>query len=141
PRVADDPNTTTPNAAAPKAAALTATSPSFVSLPGIYLRPSLPAGALPSSIATGDFNGDGKLDWVVANAGDDSLSIYFGKGDGTSQLPIVLPLLGKSPLEIAVADINGDQKLDLVVAEADSNTIGILYGKGDGTFQPEAQLS
>src|SRR5215469_4452854 len=28
---------------------------------GILLRPSLPAGALPSGVVTGDFNGDGKI--------------------------------------------------------------------------------
>lgn len=117
------------------------TSPSVAPFPGIYLRPSLPSGALPSSIVTGDFNRDGKLDWVVADAGDNSLTIYFGNGDGTSKLPIILPLLGQSPLQVASADINGDNKLDLVVAEADSNTVGILYGNGDGTFQPEVQIS
>jgi len=110
-------------------------------LPGIYLRPSLPAGALPSAIATGDFNGDGNLDWVVANAGDNTLTLYLGNGDGTAQLPVIIPLAGQSPLAVAAGDLNGDHKLDLVVAESDSNTVGILYGNGDGTFQMEKQIA
>jgi len=110
------------------------------SYPGILLRPSLPAGSLPSGIATGDFNGDGKLDWVIANAGDNSLCLYLGNGDGTARLPVIIPLLGQSPLSVAAGDLNGDHKLDLVVAEADSKTVGILYGNGDGTFQPEVQI-
>ena len=114
------------------------TPPAFY--PGIFLRPSLPAGALPSGIATGDFNGDGKLDWVIANAGDNSLCLYLGNGDGTAQLPVIIPLLGQSPLSVAAGDLNGDHKLDLVVAETDSKTVGILYGNGDGTFQPEIQI-
>jgi FG-GAP-like repeat len=110
-------------------------------LPGVFLRVSLPAGALPSSIVTGDFNGDGKLDWVVANAGDNSLDLYLGNGDGTAQLPVIIQVLGESPVGVAAADLNGDGKLDLVVAESDSQTIGVLFGNGDGTFQPEVQIA
>jgi VCBS repeat protein/FG-GAP repeat protein len=122
-------------------ARMSLTQASSANLPGILLRPSLPAGALPSGIVTGDFNGDGKLDWIVANAADNSLDLYLGNGDGTSQLPVIIPLSGQSPVGIAVADLNGDKKLDLVVAEADSNSVGILFGNGDGTFQPEVELT
>ena len=108
--------------------------------PGLGVRPSLPAGRLPSAIVVGDFNGDGKLDWVIANGGDNSLYIYLGNGDGTSQLPVILPTAGRSPIALAAADLNGDGKLDLVVVEADSQTIGILLGKGDGTFGSEIEL-
>jgi FG-GAP-like repeat len=117
------------------------TSSTPASYPGMYLRPSLPAGALPSGIATGDFNGDGNVDWVISNAADNSLCLYLGKGDGTSQLPVIIPLQGQSPLAVVAGDLNGDNKLDLAVAEADTNTIGILYGNGDGTFQPEVQIT
>ena len=109
-------------------------------LPGIALRTSLPAGWLPSAVVAGDFNGDGKLDWIVAAGGDNCLFLYFGNGDGTSQLPVMLPLTGKSPVALATADLNGDGKLDLVVVEADTQTIGILFGKGDGTFGAEIEL-
>jgi hypothetical protein len=110
-------------------------------LPGIALRASLPAGSLPSGVATGDFNGDGKLDWVVVNAGDNSLDLYLGNGDGTAQLPVIVQLLGQSPVAVAAADLNGDAKLDLVVAESDSQTVGVLFGNGDGTFQPEVEIA
>jgi hypothetical protein len=129
--------------AIPKAAKLPLVSPSSslsTSLPGIQLRPSLPAGALPSDVVTGDFNGDGKLDWAVANAGDNTLTIYLGNGDDTSQLPIIVPLLGQSPVAIAAGDLNADGKIDLVVVETDSNTVGILFGNGDGTFQQEIEI-
>jgi hypothetical protein len=109
-------------------------------LPGILLRPSLPAGALPSGVVTGDFNGDGKVDWVVVNGGDNTLYIYLGNGDGTSQPPVIIPLAGQSPVGVAAGDLNGDGKLDLAVVESDSNTVGILYGNGDGTFQPEIDM-
>jgi hypothetical protein len=123
------------------AAKTSAAQASSAGLPGIALRPSLPAGAIPSAIASGDFNGDGKADWIVANAGDNSLDLYLGNGDGTSQLPVIIPLLGQSPVDIAVADLNGDKNLDVVVAEADSNTVGIFFGKGDGTFGAEIEIA
>ncbi len=104
-------------------------------LPGLLLRGSLPTGYIPTSVATGDFNGDGKMDFVVANGGDNNLWLYFGKGDGTFNLPVILPVtLGLSPVWVATADLRGIGKLDLVVAEADSNSLGIFLGNGDGTF-------
>ena len=109
-------------------------------LPGILLRPSLPAGPFPSAMVTGDFNGDGKLDWIVANALDNTLYFYAGNGDGTCQPPVIIPVLGQSPVGLATGDLNGDGILDLVVAESDSQTIGILPGNGDGTFGAESQI-
>ena len=107
------------------------------SLPGFAFQPTLPAGFLPSSVATGDFNHDGKMDWVVSNAGTNDLWLYLGNGDGTAQLPIIIPLAGISPLKVVAADLRGTGTLDLVVAEADSGTVGILLGNNNGTFVPE----
>jgi hypothetical protein len=109
-------------------------------LPGLGIRPSLPAGIMPSAVVVGDFNKDGKLDWAVANAGDSTLYIYLGNGDGTAKLPTIIPLSGKSPVGLAAGDLNGDGNLDLAVAEADSQTVGVLLGNGDGTFKPETLL-
>ena len=41
-------------------------------------------GALigPTAVATGDFNGDGKVDLAITNNGDNSVSILPGNGDG-----------------------------------------------------------
>ena len=104
-------------------------------LPGLLLRDSLPAGFIPTSVATGDFNRDGKTDFVVANGGDNTLWLFFGKGDGTFNLPIILPItMGQTPVWVAAADLRGTGKTDLVVAEADSNSVGVFLGKGDGTF-------
>jgi hypothetical protein len=46
----------------------------------------MPAGYIPTAVATADFNGDGNPDFVIANGGDNTLWFYFGKGDGTFQL-------------------------------------------------------
>ena len=108
-------------------------------LPGVLLRDSLPAGYIPTSVATGDFNSDGKTDFVVANGGDNNLWLYFGKGDGTFNLPIILPItLGQSPVWVGAADLRGIGRTDLIVAEADSNSVGVFLGNGDGTFSENA---
>ena len=41
------------------------------------------AESAPTSVAVGDFNGDGKLDLAVANYGSSNVSILLGNGDGT----------------------------------------------------------
>ena len=41
------------------------------------------AGSVPRSVAIGDYDGDGRQDLAVANAGDD-VSVLISHGDGTS---------------------------------------------------------
>lgn len=106
---------------------------------GFYFRPDLPSGQIPTAVAAGDFNGDGKLDWAVSNGQDNTIWLYFGNGDGTSALPTILPTSGLGPTWLIETDLNGDGKPDLVVAEADSSKIGVFLGKGDGTFHSEVQ--
>jgi hypothetical protein len=107
------------------------------SLPGFALHPTLPAGFLPTSVATGDWNRDGKMDWVVSDGGSNDVWVYFGNGDGTAQLPKIIRLTGTAPTQVVAADLRKIGILDLIVAEADSQTIGVMLGNGDGTFQPE----
>lgn len=112
---------------------------STAGLPGFQLRPSLPAGLLPTGVATADFNGDGHIDWVVANGGDSTVWVYLGTGDGGWQLPTIIPLQGLAPVWVVTADLRGNGISDIIVAEADSGTVGVLLGKGDGTFAPEIE--
>ena len=128
-----------PNAP-PTSRGMTSQSTSNPPLPGFAFRDSLPAGFIPAGVATADFNRDGHMDWVVANGGANTLWLYLGKGDGTSQLPTIIPLLGQAPVAVVAADLRGIGISDLIVAEADSGTIGIFFGNGDGTFQREKQF-
>src|SRR5262245_60987657 len=41
------------------------------------------AGGSPFSVAVGDFNNDGRADYAVANARDNTVSVFLGNGDGT----------------------------------------------------------
>jgi hypothetical protein len=84
--------------------------------------------------ALGDFNGDGKLDLVLA-AGDPfyhikAVYVALGNGDGTFQSPVFYQTPNNAYHVLAV-DLNRDGKLDLV-----TDGICVLFGNGDGTFNP-----
>jgi hypothetical protein len=60
--------------------------------------------------AHGDFNGDGKTDFVsMPGWGDAPGTVLLGNGDGTFK---VLATPATSGFEVAVADLNGDGKPD-----------------------------
>ncbi len=96
-------------------------------------------GAAPVAIATGDFNGDGRIDLAVVNDAGNSVSILIGNGDGNFQ-PAVNYSVGTTPVAVATGDFNHDGHLDLAVVNSNPNTGGaggslsILFGRGDGTF-------
>jgi len=98
-------------------------------------------GTFPVSIAAGDFNGDGKLDLVTANAASENLTILLGNGNGTFTPLAESPATGIEPLQVVAGDFNGDGKLDLAVAIGSSNGVQILLGNGDGTFTPVPAVS
>jgi VCBS repeat-containing protein len=90
-------------------------------------------GQDPVSIATGDFNGDGVLDLVVANQASNTVSVLMGNGSGGFG-PAVDYAVGSAPSSVAAVDLNGDGKLDLVVANTDSNSVSVLLGNSSGGF-------
>jgi hypothetical protein len=105
-----------------------------------------PVGLNPGSIVIGDFNGDGRPDLVVANAGnptsgdDGNVSILLGNGDGTFQSAVSFNA-GKNPWSIATGDFNHDGKLDLAIRDGGESAVTILLGNGDGTFQDPVKFT
>ncbi len=85
-------------------------------------------------VSLGDLNNDGEIDLLGA-AGNDSLGIWLGKGDGTFKLTTSIGGLVSwwtmpSPPEIG--DINGDGVSDIAVV--DYERLSIISGNGDGRF-------
>lgn len=85
-------------------------------------------GSLPTSIVTGDFDGNGTLDLASSNFGS-GVSILLGNGDGTFQQRTDISILATS---LALGDFNGDGKPDLVIDGG--SRVTTLLGQGDGIF-------
>ena len=89
-----------------------------------------------TAVATGDFNGDHKLDVVNIDSGSD-LDMLLGNGDGTFQAPIAT-YIGQPNYfyeAIAAGDLNGDGHLDIALWTLDpaGNTEADVYlGNGAG---------
>src|SRR5208283_5223666 len=82
-------------------------------------------GVAPVSVATGDFNGDGKLDLVTADSGSNTVSILLGNGDGIFQANQDF-VVGGGPVSVLARDLNGDGTLDLAVSNYGSNSVSVL---------------
>lgn len=92
-------------------------------------------GNFPQAVRIGDFNRDGFLDLAVANAGDNTVSILLGNGDGTFTQANGSPIaVGNFPFFLAVADFNGDGIADVAATNEVDDTVSILLSNGDGTF-------
>jgi hypothetical protein len=104
----------------------------------------------PAKVVTGDFNNDGKLDFLVYGGNGDSnaalpeIDVFLGQGNGTFKqlLPQTFsPLNTAGVQQIFALDLNHDGKLDLLIG---NNTNGgwtdtgddlvQFLGNGDGTF-------
>jgi len=93
---------------------------------GTFKTPTLvqlPAGFEPASLAAFDLNADGHMDLVVADQGNNTVSVLLGNGDGTFQ-PRTDYATGNDPVYVAFGDFNGDGAMDIAVADNGAPTSG-----------------
>ena len=96
---------------------------SFTAMPGTPL--SLDGCHGPSSIATGDINGDGRPDIVVLCAESRNLAIFLSDaGKGFTRLTHPTPGGWGS---VAVADLDADGKSDIIIANNGDGTVTIYF--------------
>ncbi len=96
------------------------------------LSGSYPAGIGAFSIATGDFDGDNRIDVATANMNDGDLSVLFNNGNGTFT-PTPDIAVGRYPTSITTGDFDRIDGPDLAVANGDG-TVSVLLNTGNGTF-------
>jgi hypothetical protein len=93
-------------------------------------------GSSPWAVTVIDLDIDGQLDIIVANyLGADSISIFFGYGNGSFQNQLAYSTGYQSwPIDVTVGDFNSDNQLDIAIALNNENNVGILLGNGNRKF-------
>ncbi|MBI3817680.1 MAG: VCBS repeat-containing protein [Planctomycetes bacterium] len=85
-------------------------------------------------VKTGDFNGDGKIDFITNNNGSANIAIRLGDGAGKFAAPAFFPT-ANFPVWLDVADVNNDGFADGVTCNSDSaGGIAAVLGNGAGGF-------
>ena len=106
---------------------------SYVPPDVLYLYKTYKVGKNPTSINSQDFNADGFADLITSNIRDNSLSILFGKGDGSFEEQVTFPAC-QEPRNLVIDDFNLDQHVDLAVACSGDHHVLIFLGEGNGVF-------
>jgi hypothetical protein len=94
-------------------------------------------GKSPNDVAAGDFNGDGKVDLVIANTETPYLTILIGDGKGGFAPSPHSPFDTDSYPHVhgvAVGDFNRDGKLDVVTDSWGHDQILMFLGDGSGNL-------
>ncbi len=93
------------------------------------------------AFATGDVDGDGDLDVVVANVGQSRLLLGDGLGAFTDVTDTQLPALILTSMAAVLGDVDGDNDADLVLGDVHGpNQLLLNDGAGTFTLAPAANL-
>jgi hypothetical protein len=89
-----------------------------------------------TSVISGNFDTDAKLDAVVSSRNSQQLYLLRGDGNGAFQQPVPLLNLAFAAVTTVIAgDFNRDGKLDLASGGSGADGLIVLLGNGGGTFQ------
>jgi len=99
-------------------------------VPTFAAQKTFATGVTPEGVASGDIDGDGKLDLVVANYTDNSVSVLLNTTSGGAAMPTFAAqqtfTVGLHPFSLSIADINGDGRADVLVTNLSDSTVSVL---------------
>jgi hypothetical protein len=102
---------------------------------GVYRQPTTP-----SFLATGDLDGDGRLDIVSANMTGASVSRLLNASTPGGPCAVFRQLsdvpVPPGPLQVALGDLNGDGRGDIVTGY--STFLSVMLGLAGGGYAPHA---
>ncbi len=91
---------------------------------------AVPPGTIPTAIASGDLNGDGKPDLATADSSGGSVSVFLNTTPLLGTSPTFSPRFVLSftpgPTDLVFGDFNLDGRLDLAVANTNNNTSNVV---------------
>ncbi|MGW8330559.1 FG-GAP-like repeat-containing protein [Streptomyces sp. NPDC055897] len=93
----------------------------------------------PMTLSAGDFNNDGKQDFLAINSTANHLYFYPGNGAGAFNSPIDRGA-GWSGYRISLLEYTGDGKLDILAVNPADGHLYLYPGKGDGTYSSRTDL-
>jgi trimeric autotransporter adhesin len=98
--------------------------------PTFAAQQTFATGAVPRSVVAADFNGDGRLDLLVANQNDNNVSVFLNTTVPGAATPTFAPrqsfAAGLFVVAATAGDINSDGRPDIVVVNQTGGNVTVL---------------
>ncbi|MGL1885508.1 MAG: FG-GAP-like repeat-containing protein [Reichenbachiella sp.] len=97
----------------------------------------------PVSVSTGDLDGDGKLDMVVANSFSNTISVFKNTSAGIGSVSFSEQAVletGTNPRAVSIGDLDCDGRLDVAVVNHDSKTVSLFLNTSTESITFESRV-